>query len=40
MTHGMAQIFITKNNLMAQKKSLDLAKLGYDLMDRIYSCVK
>lgn len=30
----MAQIFITKNNLMAQKKSLDLAKLGYDLMDR------
>lgn len=34
MTHGMAQIFITKNNLMAQKKSLDLAKLGYDLMDR------
>ena len=34
MAHGMAQIFITKNNLMAQKKSLDLAKLGYDLMDR------
>ena len=29
-----AQIFITKNNLMAQKKSLELAKLGYDLMDR------
>ena len=30
----MAQIFITKNNLTAQKKSLELAKLGYDLMDR------
>ncbi len=30
----MAQIFITKNNLMAQKKSLELARLGYDLMDR------
>lgn len=30
----MAQVFITKNNLMAQKKSLDLAKMGYDLMDR------
>lgn len=30
----MAQIFITKNNLMAQKKSLELAKLGYDLMDK------
>ncbi|MGN1479240.1 MAG: V-type ATP synthase subunit D [Acutalibacteraceae bacterium] len=25
---------MTKNNLMAQKKSLELAKLGYDLMDR------
>ncbi len=30
----MAQVFITKNNLTAQKKSLDLAKLGYDLMDK------
>ncbi len=30
----MAQIFITKNNLMAQKKSLELAKTGYDLMDK------
>lgn len=29
-----AQIFITKNNLISQKKSLELAKLGYDLMDR------
>lgn len=29
-----AQIFITKNNLTAQKKSLELAKMGYDLMDR------
>ena len=30
----MAQIFITKNNLTAQKKSLELAKMGYDLMDK------
>ena len=30
----MAQIFITKNNLMAQKKLLQLAKLGYELLDR------
>ncbi len=30
----MAQIFITKNNLMAQKKSLALAKLGFDLLDK------
>lgn len=30
----MAQVFITKNNLTAQKKSLELAKLGYDLMDK------
>ncbi len=30
----MTQIFITKNNLMAQKKSLELAKSGYDLMDK------
>ena len=29
-----AQIFITKNNLMRQKKSLELARLGYDLMDK------
>ena len=30
----MAQIFPTKTNLMNTKKSLELAKLGYDLMDR------
>ncbi|MDD6022160.1 MAG: V-type ATP synthase subunit D [Acutalibacteraceae bacterium] len=30
----MAQIFPTKTNLMNTKKSLYLAKLGYDLMDR------
>ena len=30
----MAQIFPTKANLMNTKKSLELAKLGYDLMDR------
>ena len=30
----MAQIVPTKANLMNTKKSLDLAKLGYDLMDR------
>lgn len=30
----MAQVFPTKTNLMNTKKSLDLAKLGYDLMDR------
>ena len=30
----MAQIFPTKANLMATQKSLDLAKLGYELMDR------
>lgn len=30
----MAQVFPTKSNLMSTKKSLELAKLGYDLMDR------
>ena len=30
----MAQVFPTKANLMNTKKSLELAKLGYDLMDR------
>lgn len=30
----MAQVFPTKANLMSTKKSLDLAKLGYELMDR------
>lgn len=30
----MAQVFPTKANLMATEKSLTLAKLGYDLMDR------
>ncbi len=30
----MAQIAPTKGNLMATKKSLELAELGYDLMDR------
>ena len=30
----MAQIFPTKANLMATQKSLSLAKLGYELMDR------
>ncbi|MDR1806018.1 MAG: V-type ATP synthase subunit D [Clostridium sp.] len=30
----MAQIFPTKSNLIATKKSLALAKLGYDLMDK------
>lgn len=29
-----SKVFPTKNNLIATKKSLDLAKLGYDLMDR------
>lgn len=29
-----AKVFPTKNNLMAAKKSLELARLGYDLMDR------
>ncbi|SJZ94448.1 V-type ATP synthase subunit D [Anaerorhabdus furcosa] len=29
-----AQVFATKGNLMAAKKSLVLAKMGYDLMDR------
>lgn len=29
-----SQVFPTKNNLMAAKKSLSLANLGYDLMDR------
>jgi len=28
------QVFPTKGNLMASKKSLELAKLGYDLMDK------
>lgn len=30
----MAQVFPTKANLMAMQKSLSLAKLGYELMDR------
>lgn len=30
----MADIFPTKSNLMAMEKSLDLALLGYELMDR------
>ena len=30
----MAQVFPTKSNLMAQKRSLALASQGYDLMDR------
>ena len=30
----MAQVFPTKANLLNTKKSLELAKLGYDLMDR------
>ncbi len=30
----MAQVFPTKTNLINTKKSLELAKLGYDLMDR------
>lgn len=30
----MAQVFPTKANLMATQKSLELAKLGYELMDR------
>ncbi len=30
----MPQVFPTKTNLMNTKKSLELAKLGYDLMDR------
>lgn len=30
----MAHVFPTKANLMATQKSLDLAKLGYELMDR------
>lgn len=30
----MAQVFPTKTNLMNTKKSLELAKLGYELMDR------
>ena len=30
----MAQVFPTKSNLMSTKKSLELAKLGYDLLDR------
>lgn len=29
-----SQVFPTKNNLIATKKSLELANLGYDLMDR------
>lgn len=28
------QVFATKGNLIAYKKSLDLAKIGYDLLDR------
>ncbi len=31
---GLAQVFPTKANLMATQKSLELAKLGYELMDR------
>lgn len=30
----MAQVFPTKSNLISTKKSLELAKLGYDLLDR------
>ncbi len=30
----MAQIFATKTNLISMRKSLDLARLGYELMDR------
>ena len=30
----MAQVFPTKANLMATQKSLELAKLGYELMDK------
>ena len=30
----MSQVFPTKSNLIAAKKSLALAKLGYDLMDK------
>ena len=30
----MPQVFPTKANLMSTKKSLELARLGYDLMDR------
>ena len=30
----MAQVFPTKTNLINTKKSLELARLGYDLMDR------
>jgi len=30
----MAQVFPTKSNLINTKKSLELSKLGYDLMDR------
>jgi len=30
----MAQVFPTKTNLINTKKSLELAELGYDLMDR------
>ena len=28
------QVFPTKSNLISTRKSLDLAKLGYDLLDR------
>ena len=28
------QIFATKGNLLSSKKSLELAQLGFDLMDR------
>ena len=30
----MAQVFPTKANLMATQKSLELARMGYELMDR------
>lgn len=30
----MAQVFPTKGNLMASKKSLDLATMGFDLLDK------
>ena len=30
----MAQVFPTKSNLISTKRSLSLARVGYDLMDR------
>ena len=32
------QVFPTKGNLIATKKSLELAYLGYDLMDKKKKC--